>query len=176
MKVMPTYFGLLRSITVGGHNIIKMTELKAFFEGLGSVDVATFIQSGNVVFRSDETDVATLMNRIERGLSARFAYASRVVVFTHPQLAHVVERAPAGFGKSPGKYRYDVIFLRPPLIEAEAIKRVSLKEGVDTAHTGPSVLYLSRLIAKATQSRLSKLVSLPVYQHMTIRNWNTTTK
>ena len=50
------------------------------------------------------------------------------------------------------------------------------KPGVDQAHPGPGVLYFSRLIAKATSSRLGKVVALPIYKSMTIRNWNTTTK
>ena len=44
------------------------------------------------------------------------------------------------------------------------------------AHAGPGVLYFSRLISKASQSRLSKIVSSPIYKSVTIRNWNTTTK
>jgi len=58
----------------------------------------------------------------------------------------------------------------------EAFKSVTTKPGVDKACAGKGVLYFSRLIAKATQSRLSRLTQLPVYQNMTIRNWNTTTK
>jgi uncharacterized protein (DUF1697 family) len=38
------------------------------------------------------------------------------------------------------------------------------------------VLYFSRLISRASQSHLSKIVTIPEYQRMTIRNWNTTTK
>jgi uncharacterized protein (DUF1697 family) len=72
-------------------------------------------------------------------------------------------------------YRYDVIFLKD-VTPAEAMKSVTLKEGVDAAAVGPGVLYHSRLIAKATQSRINRIVGLPVYQNMTIRNWNTTTK
>jgi uncharacterized protein (DUF1697 family) len=41
---------------------------------------------------------------------------------------------------------------------------------------GDGVLYFSRLISKASQSRLSRIVSIPIYQSLTIRNWNTTTK
>ena len=72
------------------------------------------------------------------------------------------------------KFRYDVIFLerRPP----RALKSVKTKEGVDQAFAGPDVLYFSRLTAKAAQSQLSRVISLPIYQSMTIRNWNTTTK
>jgi uncharacterized protein (DUF1697 family) len=41
---------------------------------------------------------------------------------------------------------------------------------------GRGVLYSARLVAKASQSRLSRLTGLAVYKQMTIRNWNTTTK
>ncbi len=88
----------------------------------------------------------------------------------------IVERAPAGFGAEPSHFRYDVIFLKPPLTARVAMKSVLLKEGVDRAWTGIGVLYHSRLNSRATQSRLSRIVSMPVYQSMTIRNWNTTTK
>ena len=50
------------------------------------------------------------------------------------------------------------------------------KTGVDAAHAGKGVLYFSRLTSRASQSRLNKIISLPIYQSMTIRNWNTTTK
>jgi uncharacterized protein (DUF1697 family) len=170
------YLALLRGINVGGSNIIKMTDLKECFENIGCADVATYIQSGNVVFRSDNRDADQLVSKIERALSARFAYTSRVVVLTHKQLTHIVEHAPDGFGAEPDTYRYDVIFLKKPLTATEAMKSVSLKPGVDAAHQGQGVLYFSRLISKATQSHLSRIITLPMYQHMTIRNWNTTTK
>jgi uncharacterized protein (DUF1697 family) len=51
---------------------------------------------------------------------------------------------------------------------------VPTRQGVDEVHAGPGVLYFSRLISRAAQSHLSKVVSLPIYQSMTIRNWNTT--
>jgi uncharacterized protein (DUF1697 family) len=51
-----------------------------------------------------------------------------------------------------------------------------MKEGVDTVATGPGVIYTSRLIAKVTQSGMNRIVALPIYKSMTIRNWNTTTK
>ena len=170
------YLALLRGINVGGRTIIKMADLKACFETIGCGDVATYIQSGNVVFRSQESNTDTLVRDIERALSARFAYTSRVVVRTHTQLAHIVEHAPAGFGTAPEHYRYDVIFLKPPLTETEAMHSVSVKQGVDTAHPGTGVLYFSRLISKAAQSQLARIITLPVYQDMTIRNWHTTTK
>ena len=50
------------------------------------------------------------------------------------------------------------------------------KRGVDDAYAGTDVLYFARLISKARQSRLPRLITMPVYKSMTIRNWNTTTK
>ena len=170
------YLTLLRGINVGGGNIIKMTALKECFENIGFVDVATYIQSGNVLFQSEERDATKLVSKIERALSRRFAYKPRVVVLTHKQLLYVVEHAPDGFGKELDKYRYDVIFLKKPLTATGAMKSVSIKEGVDTAHKGRGVLYFSRLTSRATQSHITRIIALPVYQNMTIRNWNTTTK
>jgi uncharacterized protein (DUF1697 family) len=45
------YLALLRGINVGGRNVIRMSDLKACFEGIGCVNVASLIQSGNVIFR-----------------------------------------------------------------------------------------------------------------------------
>lgn len=170
------YLALLRGINVGGKNIIKMADLKTCFEGMGLTAVITYIQSGNVLFQSSEKNRAALTRRIEAGLSERFRYESRLVVVARQQLKQVVDEAPRGFGSQPEKFRYDVIFLKAPLTPAEAMKSVSAKEGVDNAHTGREVLYFSRLISRASQSRLTRIISLPIYQSMTIRNWNTTTK
>lgn len=173
---MKKYAALLRGINVGGKNLIKMTELKACFEALGFKDVSTYIQSGNVLFGANESDQARLTSQIEKALSQAFNYKSRVVVRSQQQMKAILAGAPKNFGSDPATYRYDVIFLKEPLTAAEAMKSVSAKEGVDQALAGKGVLYFSRLISRATQSHLTRIISLPVYQSMTIRNWNTTTK
>ena len=170
------YLALLRGINVGGNNIIKMADIKTCFENMGFSNVLTYIQSGNVIFKSAEKDKAKLTRKIEATLSEKFCYESRLVVITHKQLAQVVDDAPRGLGKNPDEYRYDVVFLKEPLTSTEAMKSVSIKEGIDKAYTGKDVLYFSRLVSRATQSRLPRIAGLPVYQNMTIRNWNTTTK
>lgn len=173
---MTQYLVLLRGINVGGKNIIKMVDLKSSFEAMGFSNVLTYIQSGNVLFQSDEKDKAILTTKIEKGLSKRFDFLARVVVVSHKELAAIVHAAPDGFGKDDKKFRYDVIFLKEPLTPKEAMKSVSIREGVDTAHAGKQALYFSRLISRAAQSHLTKIIGMPVYQNMTIRNWNTTTK
>lgn len=171
------YLALLRGINVGGGNIIKMAHLKACLEASKLEKVATYIASGNVLFETKETNTVKLAGALERALSKTFSpYKARLVLCSHAKLEQVVRQAPKGFGGQPAKFRYDVIFLKEPATAAEALKSVKTKEGVDQAFAGPDVLYFSRLTAKAAQSQLSRIVSLPVYQSMTIRNWNTTTK
>ena len=53
---------------------------------------------------------------------------------------------------------------------------IELKQGVDRAWRGKGVVYFTRLAAKATSSRMSRIVGTPEYQDMTIRSWGTTTK
>jgi uncharacterized protein (DUF1697 family) len=170
------YLALLRGINVGGNNIIKMANLKKCFEDMGCINVATFIQSGNVIFNSDEKDKIKLTVKIENVLSKTFNYNSRVVLITDTFLKSIVKTAPLNFGSDPSKYRYDVIFLKEPLTSKAAMKDVKIKEGVDNDYARKNVLYFSRLIANAAQSRLQKIITLPIYKNMTIRNWNTTTK
>ena len=172
---MSRYVVLLRGINVGGKNLIGMPALKAFFEAQGFTDVVTYIQSGNVIVTSRERSAA-LVARIEAGLSKAFGYSASVVLRSRSQLRSVVDEAPAGFGTQPGLYRYDVIFLKDPLSAADALAQAPMRPGVDRVSAGPGVLYFSRLIRKASQSRMSRIAALPVYKQMTIRNWNTTTR
>jgi uncharacterized protein (DUF1697 family) len=167
---------LLRGINVGGKNMIAMAKLRECFEANGYLNVATYIQSGNVLFETKGAASAALATKIEAMLSAAFRYRASVVVRTHKQMQAIVEGAPRGFGARPDQYRYDVLYLKSPLTAAAALKSVPAKPGVDQVQAGTGVLYFSRLADQAAQSHLSRLVSLPIYQNMTIRNWNTTTK
>ena len=174
---MPTgarYVALLRGVNVGGKSLVKMADLRAAFERMGLAEVATYIQSGNVLFRAPRQKGEELAARIESDLHRRLGMKLRVVLLTEAQLKGVVEGAPRGFGAH--SHLCDVIFLRKPLTAKKAIGLVDVREGVDRAWTGKGVLYFSRLASKSSSSRLSKIAVLPEYQDMTIRSWRTTTK
>ena len=173
---MTSYVALLRGINVGGKNPIKMLALKACFEDSGFENVSTYIQSGNVLFESVAGHAGGLTLRIEEMLADAFDYVPTVVVRNRTQMRAIVERAPKGFGAEPKTYRYDVIFLKEPLTANAAVKQLPANPAVDQTHAGTGVLYVSRLTAKATQSRLNRIISSPIYPSVTIRNWNTTTK
>ena len=173
---MPRYVALLRGINVGGKNLIKMADLKACFEDRGFEDVATYIASGNVFFDSPERSAAKLTRQIEKALTTRFGYTATVVIRSRSQMRSVVESAPKGFGSQPSRYLSDVLFLKPPTRPAAVLKTLPLKEGVDEADAGPGVLYFSRLKSKASSSRMSGIVMMPIYKSITIRSWSTTVK
>ena len=93
------YLALLRGINVGGKNIIKMTDLKACFEASKLENVATYIQSGNVLFETAETDSVKLTRKLEQALSKIFSpYQARLVLCSHAKLRRIVREAPKGFG------------------------------------------------------------------------------
>lgn len=168
------YVALLRGINVGGNNLIKMADLKASLEEIGMEEVRTYIQSGNVIFRSEMHEQSLLESQIEQHLSAKFAYNSVVVLLSEEQLKQIVLLAPEEFGKNPDEYRYNVLFIKTPMTAENALQQLSVREGVDTADAGNGVLYFSNLISKASRSHLTKIITLPVYKQITIRNWNTT--
>jgi Protein of unknown function (DUF1697) len=90
---MTTYVALLRGINVGGKNLIKMPELKACFEQNGFADVATYIQSGNVLFASPASRNASMTDRIEEMLAESFDYVPTVVVRSRKQMRLLSEGA-----------------------------------------------------------------------------------
>ena len=160
----------------GGRNRILMADLVECFESAGYVDVRTYIQSGNVVFRSEEVEWSELTSAIERLLEDTFSYRATVGIRDLHEMRAIVDAAPERFGDQPDHYRYDVLFLMPPLTSAEAIGALTIKDGIDAASAGPGTVYASRLIERASQSGLSRIASHPFYQRMTIRNWRTTTR
>jgi uncharacterized protein (DUF1697 family) len=174
---MSTFAVLLRGINVGGKNPVPMAALKSCLEDDGFKDVATYIQSGNVLLRSG-LDASGVAGRIERLLPARFSLHSavvRVVAIEHAAYRRIVAGAPDGFGDEPATYRYNTVFLMG-VGPGEALEQITAREGVDAVWPGEGVLYFRNTIAEASKSHLSRIAQRPVYPSLTIRNWNTTTK
>lgn len=176
-NTMTTYVVLLRGINVGGKNKIPMADLRQFLTEEGFSDVATYIQSGNVILRSD-LNAAALSQKIETMLTKRFKLDSsivKVVALTHAQLQAVIDNRPKGFGDQPDMYHSDAIFLMG-IAASDAMAVFSPRDGVDVIWPGDGVIYSQRLSKLRVKSRLNKIVGTVPYQSMTIRNWNTTTK
>ncbi len=90
---MTIYVALLRGINVGGHNMIKMPELRGMLEAIGLTGVQTYIQSGNVVFATDG-ESAHLELKIEEEILRVFGLAVPVVVRTYEELRGIVVHCP----------------------------------------------------------------------------------
>jgi uncharacterized protein (DUF1697 family) len=152
-----------------------MADLREAFAELGATDVATYIQSGNVLFDGGNRGHDAWVERLEAALATRFDYHARVTLRNHAELRAIVDGAPTGFGQDAEAYRSDVLFLLGPSTAAEAVAQMRARDGVDSMTAGDGVIYFERLTARATQSYLSKVVGTPIYREMTIRNWRTTT-
>lgn len=170
------YLALLRGINVGGNTLIKMPELKECFEVLGFSDVRTYINSGNVIFSSDEPDKLKLAKAIEVAITKSFTHTVRVVVFSHDEWKAVIENAPKQWGIDPS-YRYNLLVLLPPVTSTEAIAATGeVKPVIEFAEAGKGVIYQGASIKDIGKTTYAKMVGTPIYKQMTIRNYNTATK
>src|SRR5690348_5195391 len=98
---MTRYVALLRGVNVGGNALIKMAELKTALEGGMLSDVSTYIQSGNVLFASRETDKTKLGKTIAGKIKKAFGLTVGVIVYSEVEWKKVVSGAPAWWGKDP---------------------------------------------------------------------------
>jgi uncharacterized protein (DUF1697 family) len=109
----PRIAALLRGINVGGANKIAMAELRSLVTELGFLDVATHLQSGNVVFRAPGTEPAQAAAAIEAAISRRLGLSIAVLARTGPELERIVSAHPlAEVATNPA--RMLVVFLSAP--------------------------------------------------------------
>jgi uncharacterized protein (DUF1697 family) len=168
---MKSYIALFRGINVGGSHLLPMKDLKLLFEQNGCLDVRTYIQSGNVTFRSSMSDVSRLANLITDAVSRRHGFAPHVVVLTRAQLHKAAAGNPYPEATEDPKSVH-LFFLaerprKPDLKACEAIKRKTerfqLKGSIFYLHA-PDGFGISKLAARA-----EKLLGVSA----TARNWRT---
>lgn len=109
------YVALLRGINVSGHRLIKMANLQVMFRSMGLGQVQTYIQSGNVLFESEE-EAEPLRRRIEQQIHATFGFADvPVVLRTAAELEQIVSDCPFPAGDLPeGESLYAALLADPP--------------------------------------------------------------
>ncbi len=91
---MSTFVALFRGINVGGHNLLPMRELKAVLGDLGLRDIATYIQSGNVVFAAEQTDKAALAATIREAVAHSHGFAPQILLLTAEEFVQAVAANP----------------------------------------------------------------------------------
>lgn len=167
---------MLRGLNVGGQNVIGKDDLVRCFQDLGLDDVRTYIQSGNVLFRADESRVAVLTRAIEAALSERLSNRVRAVVFGRARYRAAVAAAPDGWGRN-DDCKHNAAFTLRGVTPRRVITQLPVpKEDIETVAVGPGVVFWS--ISKQHQNRTTwmKLAAAPVYQQLTVRNHRTVFK
>src|SRR5579871_5203913 len=91
---MPVLISLLRGVNLGGHRKVKMDDLRAIYESLGFQNVVTYINSGNVLFKTKSRDLKRLGKSIEDAIEKACGFRSEVVLRTPADLRGVLERNP----------------------------------------------------------------------------------
>ncbi len=143
---MATHVALLRGINVGGRNKVAMADLREIMTSLGYTDVATYIQSGNAVFSTDEKDTATVAAAIEKAVEDRAGVRSAVLVLTRAELARIARDNP--YPDEPNLKLVHVVFLPagpvPEMIASVAAAQdtVAQKGSRDTAQYVGRALFL----------------------------------
>ena len=88
------YFTFLRGINVSGQKLIKMTELAKIFTDAGFSNVKTYIQSGNVVFDSPETDVEIVEMKLNHAMTKSLGYNVDVFLKTSEEINQMIDLLP----------------------------------------------------------------------------------
>jgi uncharacterized protein (DUF1697 family) len=108
---MNKYLAFLRAINVGGHNKIKMEDLKKLFISLGYKNVGTVIQSGNVIFETSEKSVVKITAKVEKKINEFMKKDIKVFVRTHSELSKIIKSNPFGKIKADDEIKTYVFFL-----------------------------------------------------------------
>ncbi|MBI3470195.1 MAG: DUF1697 domain-containing protein [Candidatus Solibacter usitatus] len=167
---------LLRGVNVGGHNKIKMDALRALYESLGLRDPQTYIQSGNVVFRTEERKLAPLAGRIENGIERGFGFRPAVILRTSSELRKAIAKNPFAARRDIDPRRLLVTFLAgAPSPEArDEVLRIQADPEELRIEGRELYIYYPNGMArpKVAWTAIEKTLQTPG----TGRNWNTVTK
>lgn len=171
---MKKYAALLRGINVGGHTRVEMRKLKHIFEQAGCHQVATYINSGNVVF-ADVRKPTVLRGILEDAIREAFEVHVPVVLRSREQIAELCAAIPESWANDTA-HKTDVMFLWDEIDSEDILKMIK----IDPAHervkyvAGALVWNIDR--ENVTRGDGIKLIKTDLYRHMTVRNINTVRK
>src|SRR5215469_4393175 len=127
---MSRFISFLRAINAGPRRSVKMELLRRVFESLHFADVATFLGSGNVVFRTSAKNAKTLERRIEKGLRHVLGYEVAAFVRTDTELAQIVNCRQFRISEADGR-DFNIIFLADALDAGLRCKLMALNTDAD---------------------------------------------
>ena len=173
---MGVIVSMLRGVNLGPHRRIKMDALREVYESLGLADVQTYVQSGNVVFRSSERDLKKLAKRIEAAIEKKFGFRSDVILRTAAEMRDVIARNPFAARSGIEPNRYLVTFLASDPGQELRDKVRAIKADPEELHFDGREMYIYFPNGLARPK-----LSLPAIEKIlkitgTGRNWNSVVK
>ena len=173
---MTQYIALIRGINVGGKNAVSMAGLKESLLKKGFKNVSSYINSGNIIFESQETDLTKLVAAFENILLSEFAVTTRVAVLSVNEIHKSWQHAPKWWGEDSNS-KHNAIFVIAPANAQEIAKGVGdAKPEYEKIDAYNHVIFWSAPLDTFSRTRWSKIVGTSEYDKITIRNFNTTKK
>lgn len=173
---MKKYIALLRGINVGGKNKVSMKELKELVEKSGYQDVSTYINSGNIIFSSENADIESLIKHFNAFIFEHFKLDLSVMVISAEELTDALSHSPDWWDADETS-KHNTIFVIPPMTADEVMKEVGdAKPEYEKVSSFGRVIFWSAPLETFSRTRWSKVVGKSVYGSITIRNSNTAKK
>ncbi len=169
MPTSPTHVVLLRGINVGGSAVIRMEELRQALTHAGLSSVRTYIQSGNVLCRSELSE-ASVADLVSETIRSTFALDVASVAFDRPRWLSIVRDAPKGWGDQEG-YKHNLIACLDPTLVAELCRSDTLYPS-ERLTPGDQVVYHSLSNEDSTRAQ-TRSASKAILSMITVRNANT---
>ncbi len=173
---MPIYIALLRGINVGRNKRIKMDELRKSFEALGLDHVATYIQSGNIVFKAGKVSPSSLSKKIEDRILGDFGHSVPVILRTADEMKQTIANNPFLKDRGIDPTKLHVVFLAnaPASAVLEKLETMTMKPDRSCCLGREIFLYLPNGVSESAlmKAPLDRVLSVVT----TTRNWNTTTQ
>ena len=173
---MPVIICMLRGVNVGGRNMIKMDALKALCVSLKLKDPQTYVQSGNVIFSSQEKDLAKLAKRIQDGIEKSLKFRPGIMLRTAEDLREVVKKNPFAkrTGIEPGKLLVNFLAADPGKQARE--KALAIKIGPEEIHLVGREAYIYFPNGQGRSKFPWAAIERALGTSGTGRNWNSVTK
>jgi uncharacterized protein (DUF1697 family) len=173
---MGVIISMLRGVNVGKHNRVKMDELRRLYASLKLREPQTYVQSGNVIFRTDERDLMRLSKRIESAIEKKFGFQSDVVLRSTAQLREVMARNPFAKrrGIEPGKLLVTFLASDPGEEARVALRAIKCAPDELWIDGREAYIYFPNGVGRPTLSwhTIPKILKVSG----TGRNWNSVTK
>ncbi|WP_099355097.1 DUF1697 domain-containing protein [Fredinandcohnia onubensis] len=169
------YIALLRGINVGGNNKIDMKVLKQTFERVGMKDVVTYINTGNIIFSSNDQSKTELSRILEEAIHDDFGLRIKVVVRSIDDVRGIIQAIPDTW-KNDKDMKSDVMFLWDEIDDETVLENLVMKPTIDTVKYVPGAILWSIEKKNANKSGMSKIIGTKIYKQVTVRNVNTARK